>query len=175
MNRALSAFLADADVSTWAGLPALGAAEVADALRVDLGTVRVRHDDRGDPPSSGAWVAAPTRRFAGGLRLWLDDDREAPRVVLIEGVAPRGDDGGALTAPDLGPADELLEAALGPLLLEGGERVYAGRGLAVRLNPENGVLLGLLGFAPTTADAYRTRLRPTPLGERPLLDRREDR
>lgn len=176
MNHALSAFLTDADVSTWTGLPALGAAELASLFGVDLGSVRIAHDDRGEPPARGVWVAAPTRRFVGGLRLWLDDDdRERARVVLIEGIAPRDGDGAALSAPDLGPAEELLDASLGPLSLEGGERVYARRGLAVRLNPENGVLLGLLGFAPTTADDYRTRLRPTPLGDRPLLDRRTGR
>jgi hypothetical protein len=169
VNDALRAFL-DGDVTAWAGLDAITIAEFGALLEVDLTARRRNRDDRGDPPVIGEWVAAPTKRFAGGLRIWLEDgDRTADRrVVLIEGIAPRDDAGQSFTAPDLGPADLLLDAQLGPLLLDGGERVYSDRGLAIRVNPENGVLLGLLGFGPMPADDYRTRLRPAPIELRPL-------
>ena len=45
---------------------------------------------------------------------------------------------------------------------------FPGRGLAVRVNPENGILLALVGFAPTTADDYARRLRPVPEVARPV-------
>ena len=67
--------------------------------------------------------------------------------------------------------EALLPAVLGPLVLDDGERVYPERGLAVRANPANGVLLELIGFAPTTAEDYRTRLRPALPVETPLPER----
>jgi hypothetical protein len=62
----------------------------------------------------------------------------------------------------------LGETFLGRLRLEGGKRVYASRGLALRVNPENGVLLGAVGFAPTDTAEYRARLRPE-VGRQRLL------
>jgi hypothetical protein len=171
MNDALRALVADADVSGWTGLPELSTEATAAAFRVDLLGARLRTGELGDPPRHGRWIAAPTRRFAGGLRLWLDpDDLEARRVVLVQALAPQGDDGW-LAAPDLGEPGLLLPAVLGPLVLDDGERVYPERGLAVRANPANGVLLELIVFAPTTAEDYRTRLRPALPVETPLPER----
>ncbi len=50
--------------------------------------------------------------------------------------------------------------------------MHAAAGLAVRLNPETGLLLGLVGFTPTDAETYRTRVRPRPQPTRTLLGRR---
>jgi len=170
MSDSLRALLADADVSGWTGLPDLSAAATAEAFRVDLGGARLRRGELGDPPRHGRWIAAPTRRFAGGLRLWLDPDNlDARRVVLVQALAPQGDDGW-LPGPDLGEPDLLLPAALGALVLDEGERVYSARGLATRVNPANGILLELIGFAPTSAEDYRTRLRPALPVETPLTE-----
>lgn len=177
MNAALRALLTDADVSRWTGLPELSAEAAAEVFGVDLPGAHLRRGEFGDPPRHGRWVAAPTRLFAGGLRLWLDRDAleadRAPgarRVVLLQAIAPQHD-GDWLTAPDLGRPELLLPAVLGPLVFDDGERVYAERGLALRVNPANDVLLEVLGFGPTSAEDYRTGLRPAPPVETPLPER----
>ena len=81
-------------------------------------------------------------------------------MLLLEGRDPFDDAGEPLAAPDAGEPEAVLDTVLGRLRLPAGELVYASRGLALRVNPANGVLLGVLGFVPTTADAYRERLRP---------------
>ena len=176
MNAALRALLSDADVSGWTGLPELSAPATAEAFGVDLPGAHLRRGEFGDPPRHGRWIAAPTRLFAGGLRLWLDrdaldartpDPADARRVVLVQALAPQRDDDW-ITAPDLGRPELLLPAALGPLVFDDGERVYAERGLALRVNPANDLLLEILGFGPTSAEDYRTRLRPALPVETPL-------
>ena len=176
MNPALRALLTDADVSEWTGLPELSAQATAEAYGLDLSGAHLRRGEFGDPPRHGRWIAAPTRLFAGGVRLWLDrdsldvrtpDPADARRVVLVQALAPQRD-GDWITAPDLGRPELLLPAVLGPLVFDEGERVYAERGLALRVNPANDLLLEILGFGPTSAEDYRTRLRPAPPVETPL-------
>ncbi len=154
LAAALAAFAA-AEVEAWPGLPEhvrlaeltpLAACDPAERFTGNLG----------DPPRAAAWVAADTDRYAGGLRLWLAQDE----VVALEGIHPLDSDGQFRPAPDLGTPDAAFDTLLGSLHLPGGERVYAARGLAVRVNPDNGLLLGLVGFAPTSVEDYRTRLRP---------------
>lgn len=132
----------------WAGLPAGTAPADLDGPR---GEGRL-----GDERVAASWVSVPSDVFAGGLRVWHDGST----VLAVEGLDPLGADGGFLDAPELGEPEAALDTYLGRLQLHGGERVYASRGLAVRVNPENGVLLGTVGFPPTTVDEYRARLRP---------------
>jgi len=73
-------------------------------------------------------------------------------VVAMVGASP--------ITPEPGEPDALLDTVLGRLRLPGGERVYASRGLALRTNPGNGLLLGVLAFSPGTAAEYEARLRP---------------
>lgn len=188
LQQALAAF-ADADTAAWPGLPAGtvladlqgmpadtddgdtdGDADAGGALAAFAAALE--DDDRrpgeaGDPPQLVQWLPVEAPRYAGGLRLWID----GADVLAVEGVHPLDAAGAFLPAPDLGTPEETCDAQLGPLLLAGGERVYAARGLAVRLNPENGLLLSLVGFAPTTAQYYLARLRPLPEPFRPLLAR----
>lgn len=154
MTAALARFVDAADVSTWTGLPA----DAATALGIDVGEAFVLDGQLGDPPSSTSWTPLATHRFTDGLRAWFDDER----VILIEGRMPVGDDGEFLGIPDLGEPDAALDFTFGPLTIVGGERVYASRGLAVCVNPRSGVLLAIRGFAPTTPDDYRHRLRAVP-------------
>ena len=65
-----------------------------------------------------------------------------------------------LSAPELGEPEAVLDSVLARVRLPGGERVYAQRGLALRVNPENRLLLAMLGFAPTDAADYAARIRP---------------
>lgn len=104
-----------------------------------------------------AWVAAESGVYEGGARAWLDDDGA---VVLLEGEDPVDGAGEPLLLPDLGEPEVLLEAVLDRLVLDGGERAYPSRGLVVRVNPANAVVLGVLVFAPTTPEDYLARLRP---------------
>lgn len=159
--------LLDADLSEWTGLPELTPGDAVAAFGVDPAQAPVNRDARGEPARPGGWVALGTRRYARGARLWLNAERQ---VVLVQGVWPRGDDDEPLAAPDLGPAEALLDAELGGLVLRDGERVHASRGLALRVDPVTGDLLEVLAFAPTSVADYRTRLRPALPVDEPLLD-----
>jgi hypothetical protein len=146
-----------ADVGSFAGLP--------DEVRlVDLEGILAfdpadrRHGDAGNPSRTRLWVPAESTTYHAGLRLWLDDDGE--RVVLLEGVHPLDADGEPARPPDLGEPDGVLDAVLGPFHVPDAENVYAGRGLGLQVYPDTGVLVGVLGFAPTTFDDYRSRLQP---------------
>jgi hypothetical protein len=164
LRAAVEAFLA-ADPEAWSGLPSpVTLADLAGLVPFD-GTDR-RRGDAGDPAGHRDWIAAETRVYSGGLRLWLDADHR--EVVALEGIHPLDPAGEFRAAPDLGAPDATFAAVLGPLWLPDAELVYAARGLAMRRNPTNGLLLGLVGFAPTDVRDYRTRLRPVPEPTRPL-------
>lgn len=153
MIDSLRSFAA-ADVADWQGLPAgLALADVAEVLALSDVTGR---GALGEERRTAIWVAGSSPVYRGGLRVWHDGDA----VVVLEGRDPFDAEGKPLVAPDAGEPEAVLDTVLGRLRLPGGERVYAGRGLALRVNPGNGVLLGVLGFVPTTADDYRARLRP---------------
>jgi hypothetical protein len=104
-----------------------------------------------------AWVVGESLVYEGGVRVWLDDDGA---VLLLEGEDPVDGAGEPLLLPDLGEPEMLLEAVLDRLVLDGGERAYPSRGLVVRVNPANAVVLGVLVFAPTSPEDYLARLRP---------------
>jgi hypothetical protein len=153
VSELLRSFAA-ADASDWPGLPAgLALADVGEVLALSEVT---GNGALGDARRPAAWVAAASRVYRGGLRVW----HEHGAVVLLEGRDPFDEAGQPLVAPEAGEPEALLETSLGRLRLADGERVYASRGLALRVNPANGVLLGVLAFVPTTADDYRERLRP---------------
>lgn len=162
LHDAVTAF-ARGDAADWSGLPDdLTVAELAAVVEVD--TDDLRPGALGDPPRACGWVTLPGGRYAEGLRAWIEDDH----VLALEGLIPVDDDDEPPSAPYLGDPELSLEAVLGPLVLRGGERVFASRGLAVRVNPRSGALLGLVGFAPTTVEDYRTRLRPVQQRFHPL-------
>jgi hypothetical protein len=146
-----------ADVGSFTGLG-------VDVQLVDLDGILAfdpddrRRGDAGNPVRSRLWVPAESTTYRGGLRLWLDDDGE--RVVLLEGVHPVDAEGEPRRPPDLGEPDGRLDAVLGPFRVEEAESVHAARGLGLQVYPGTGVLVGVLGFAPTTFEDYRTRLQP---------------
>jgi len=154
-----------ADVAAWRGLPAeLSLDDVGAALRLEGGAVGDGY--LGDERHAAHWIAAESATYEGGFFVWHDGGQ----VLVFEGRDPVDSSGDPLVAPDLGEPEAMLDSVLDRLFLPGGEPVYATRGLALRVNPENGLLLGVLGFAPTTADAYRARLRPELPPRRPLPD-----
>jgi len=154
VRDALRAFAA-ADARAWPGMPAgLALGDVAAVLPLaeDVWGEGVLGEER----RRAAWVGAESSVYEGGVRVW----HESELVLVLEGRDPVDADGEPLVAPDVGRPDALLDTVLGRLVLPGGERVYAARGLALRVNPENCLLLGVLAFAPTTPEDYSARLRP---------------
>lgn len=165
LHDAVRAFAA-ADVRAWTGLPA-GVRLVDLRGLLDLDETDVRPGGTSESGETGAYVAAATEVYAGGLRVWVQDGD----VVALEGVDPVAAGGEPVAPPTLGRPDLALDTHVGPVRIPGGEQVHAATGLAVRLNPETGALLGLVGFTPTDAETYRTRVRPRPQPTRPLLGR----
>jgi hypothetical protein len=138
----------------WPGLPAgLG---TADAAFLGADPARALPGLIGDPPRAGRWLPCVSSVYRGGLRVWVDGDR----ITLIEGDNPVDEAGEPMPAPDLGEPEARLDTVLDTLVLDGGELVHAARGLAVRVNPGNGLLLGVRGFVPRSVDDYVTLLRP---------------
>jgi hypothetical protein len=144
-----------AELEAFDGLPAeLTLDELAAVLPIDsevlgrgfLGTER----------RYASWVGAESQRYLSGMRVWHDEGR----VLVLEGRDPVDARGRPLTAPDLGEPDAVLDALLGRVRVPGGELVHGSRGLALRVNPEDGLLLVALAFAPASADQYLQRLRP---------------
>jgi hypothetical protein len=156
LSTSLAAFTV-ADVATVTGLP-------GQVLLDDLAPfLTIARDDRsrgqaGTPAQGRSWVAAEAPAYDGGVLLWLDEVTE--RVVVVEGLSPRGHGGLPFLAPELGDPDAVFDAVLGPVLVRGAERVFADRGLALHVFPETGALIRVLVFAPTTVEGYRTRLQP---------------
>lgn len=156
LRDAVTAF-DSADVESFAGLPAdVGLIDLAAILDFDADDLR--QGDAGNPSRNRLWVPAVSATYRGGLRLWLDDGGE--RVVLLEGIHPVDGRGEPLRPPELGEPDGRLDAVLGPFRVAEAEGVYAARGLGVQVYPGTGMLVGVLGFAPTTFEDYRTRLQP---------------
>jgi hypothetical protein len=153
-----------ADLTDWCGVPGdLGVAYAGAVLPLD--EAPTGEGVLGEERRRASWLSVESETYRGGIRVWHEDGR----VLLIEGRSPAGERGEPLVAPPLGEPEAVLDTVLGRLLLTGGEHVYASRGLSVRVTPENGLLLCVLGFAPTTPDHYRARRRPDPEPERLLL------
>lgn len=160
LDRALAAFTA-ADLAAVAGLPAeVGLDDLAPFLTIDRDDVN--HGQAGTPGSGRSWAAAEAPAYDLGVRLWLDEnnDEDTERVVVVEGLSPRGADGTPVLAPELGEPDATFDAVLGTLLVPDAERVYAGRGVALHVAPETGAVIRVVLFAPTTVEDYRVRLQP---------------
>ncbi|HXZ58037.1 MAG TPA: hypothetical protein VEG40_10670 [Gaiellaceae bacterium] len=153
LGAQLRGFLA-ADFTSWSGFPERLTLDELEGVVLAAGV--------GGRGSLGAerretrWVAAESRVYERGLRVWTDGDE----VVLIQGEHPLDAAGAPAVAPELGRPELTGDTLLGDVTLPGGELVYAARGLTLHVNPGNGLLLGALGFAPTTPELYVARLRP---------------
>jgi hypothetical protein len=67
----------------------------------------------------------------------------------------------AATLGALGEPDDRLDATFRGTSHARADRVYAGRGLALFVNPESGFIVRLMGFPPCSVESYRERYRPT--------------
>jgi hypothetical protein len=158
---------AAADIADWRGVRA--GATVDDFAELAPDIARPVAGWIGDPPRRAGWLSCYSTSYSGGLRLWVDDSSP----LLLEGTLPIAPDGTPLRLPDdLGEADAVLDTVLDVAPIPAGELVFADRGLAVRYNPANRLLLGLRGFAPTSITDYIQRLRPYLIGDRAHLGSR---
>ena len=157
MNAAHDAlrWFAAAELGEWRGLPeGLSLADVGVVLPLEEGATGNGY--LGEERRPARWISARSEVYRGGLRIWHVDGA----VLVVEGRDPFDDAGTPLAAPDIGEPEAMLDTVLGRLTLAGGEHVHAALGLGLRVNPENGLLLGVVGFAPVPVDDYRARLRP---------------
>jgi len=107
----------------------------------------------GEPQDEVFYTQADVPGYDGGVRIWFRDGV----VLQVTGAWPQMDTG-ALAA--LGDPDDRLDFRMDTLVVPEGERVYAARGLAVRLNRTEDLVVGLSVFPPTTPARYREALRP---------------
>ncbi len=123
--------------------------EVAAALGADTG-VFVRWF-LGDPPIETFWCPAMADGF-DRVKIWFRGDT----VVKLEGEYPEMEPAAVdpIGAPEL-QVDQPSDIANDP----GGERVWAGRGVAVKLSASGAVVLALTVFAPTTPADYRRSIQ----------------
>lgn len=107
----------------------------------------------GDDQHEAFYCPADVEGYEGGVRIWFHDGV----VLKIQGEWPRIDPG-ALAG--LGDPDDRFDYRLDTLVVAGGEWVFAGRGLAVRITSTGDRVVTLSAFAPTTPARYRSALRP---------------
>lgn len=146
--------LADARFDEWRGLPP--------GLELQGVTARFPPSHPATAPgylgSAGTpvrYITVPVPGFRTELRVWFRPGDA--HVVLIEGTGtpPELD----TLADRLGEPDARLDTYLNVLPLEGGELVFAGRGLTLFTNPATGRLLRLGLYERTTIDDYERRIR----------------
>lgn len=150
---ALRAFV-DRDLTALAalgGLPTnLALAQVADQLGADP-TATVRWF-LGSESREAFWCPAfDIDGFDDTVRIWFSDGV----VVKLEGEWPE------LAPADLqvlGPPDLRLDHRVDVLVVEGGDHVWAGAGIAVKLNRSGSTVVGLTAFPATSPQEYRERL-----------------
>ncbi len=89
------------------------------------------------------------------------------RVAMFAGMNPELETSWKELSDDLGPPEAVLNWTHATTEMEGGERVYARRGITVFINPHNDFVVHLSLYLPTSADVYVRRLRKN-YGKRPL-------
>jgi hypothetical protein len=133
------------------GLPeGLAPAEVAAALGADP-EAYVRWF-LGDPPEEAFWCPATVDGYDGAVKIWFRDGV----VVKLEGEWPELS---PAEAEVLGPPEMRLDYQLDVMVVPGGEQVWASLGLALKLNSEGSLAVGLSAFPPTTPSGYREALQ----------------
>jgi len=132
------------------GLPAgVPVGEVASTWGADPG-VFLRHF-LGDPPRETFWSPAVVEGFRR-VKMWFRDGV----VVKLEGEWPTLD---PAVADTLGEPSLELDHRIDVATVPGGELVWPGRGLALKLNRSRSLVVALSFFAATTPDEYRRTLR----------------
>ncbi len=149
------------DFSDWHGLPECRLGDLEAVLTVDrswLGKGKLGSEQR-----AADYVMANAGGCEEQVRIWLKGDR----VLMIDADFSAEQPPVKTKLPILGEPETRLDNYLGVIFIERSEWVYAGRGLTLFINPEDGTLLRLAIYPPTTADEYVRGLRldycPRPL------------
>lgn len=138
----------------WDGLaPGTSLADIAAVCDVDQGWRG--SGVLGEERRPAEWVNAELDGYDEAVRVWLEGDT----VLLMDVESPPIAGEPAALLAQLGPPQATLDSYLGTFLLRGSEQVWPRRGLTLYVNPENGLLLRLAVYAPTTLAAYRRSLR----------------
>jgi hypothetical protein len=106
----------------------------------------------GRPPRESFWCPATVDGFDGPVRIWFRDGR----VVKIEGEWPD------LTPDDvaaLGPPEAELDYRRDVAVVTGGEKLWAARGVAIKLNRSGRQVIALSVFPATTVDGFTAGVR----------------
>jgi hypothetical protein len=80
--------------------------------------------------------------------------------LAFDAMNPQLDGGWQALATDLGEPDATLDWVFGTVVMPGGERIYARRGITVFLNPETQAGVYVTLYASTSVDTYLKTLRP---------------
>ena len=83
------------------------------------------------------------------------------RAEMFDAMSPALDPGWPALSADLGVPEATFDWVFGTVPMPRGERVWAGRGITIWLNPENEKVVYVTVYAPTTVDDYVRRLRPS--------------
>jgi hypothetical protein len=106
----------------------------------------------GDHSDEAFYCPTEVEGYKGPVKIWFRGDR----VLKVQGDWPTLATG---IVKELGEPDDRVDYQLGSHVVAGGERVYANRGLAVRLNRTEDLVTGVAIFPATTPGDYRERLR----------------
>lgn len=141
------------DLSEWVSLGGLpegtSLEEAAAALDTDP-EIYVRWF-LGDPPREAFWCPATVPGY-DRVKIWF---REGT-VLKLEGEWPELSPS---AAEALGPPETLLDYRLDTMVVPGGEKAWPTRGVALKLDPEGSLAIGLTGFSPMTLTEYREALK----------------
>lgn len=149
-DAALRAF-ALRDASGFPGLPEGTTLEQATAVW-DADPGRFGRWFLGESQAETFYCPVDLEGYDGQVRIWFRDGL----VVKVQGDGPQMDAG---VVNRLGEPEDRLDFRMDTLVVEGGERVYAARGIAVQLNRTEDLVVSWSVFAPTTAARYREGLR----------------
>lgn len=104
--------------------------------------------------SAALYIALPVEGFQNPLRFWFRDET----LILIEAEYPEIEGDLAQLQADLGSPTAQLSFNWRDLTLDEAQWVYADRGIALIINPDNQLLLYLSVFTPTTLNDYKQQL-----------------
>ena len=153
-TKAVLEAFARRDFRDWQGLP------TGTSLR-DVSTVFDIDDDMtgagklGSDRRAATWVIAAAEGYENGVRIWLDEDS----VLLLDGDSPVFETDLHTLLQSLGEPDAKLDSYHRTFSIPESEWVYAGRGLTLYVDSEDGTLWRVVGFVPTTLDQYKQTLR----------------
>lgn len=124
--------------------------EVAEELGAD--PARYGRHFLGHPPRETFWCPASVDGFDGPVKIWFRDDL----VVKIEGEWP---DLTPEAVAALGRPDAELDFRRDVAIVPEGEKVWAARGLAIKLNRSGRQVIALSVFPATTVEGFLADVR----------------